>query len=113
MTMPMLIPQLPPWAPEHLGARGRISAARKIAQATTRILLCLTIIALSLWGGAHPTAAAPSDSWQQLSTAVQPPARSQYGMAADSAGHVYIYGGRGADGAALGDFWLLRPADGA
>ena len=103
-----------PRAAEQLVARGHVRKTRLVVRATTRFVLCLTILALSAWGGeTRATAAGPSGTWQQLTTDAQPPARSQYGMAADSAGHVYIYGGRGADGTALGDFWVLRPADGS
>ena len=101
-------------AAEHLGTRRHVRHTRLVARATTRILLCMTILVLSVLGGeTRATAAGPSGTWQQRTTDVQPPARSQYGMAADNTGHVYIYGGRGTGGIALDDFWALRPADGS
>ena len=114
MSMSMLMPPPHPWAAEQTNRIRRVYATGRIVRAAGRILLSLTIVALSLWGGrTRPTAAGPSGIWQQLTTDTQPPARSQYGMAADNAGHVYIYGGHGGDGAALGDFWVLHPADGS
>lgn len=49
--------------------------------------------------------------WSRLPQAAQlPPARSQFGMTIDANGAVYVFGGRGPDGA-LADFWRLRRAD--
>jgi len=50
-------------------------------------------------------------AWTSLDVDGAPPRRSQYGMAADTAGNVYVYGGSGEGGVALGDSWVLRPGD--
>jgi hypothetical protein len=58
--------------------------------------------------------AAQTLSWQQVPVTEPIPApRSQFGLASDGAGNVYLYGGRGEDGSPLDDFWTFRPATGA
>lgn len=58
--------------------------------------------------------AAPIGSWQLIVPGTAAPAaRSQFGLAADTSGNVYLYGGRDAAGVALADFWVFRAATGA
>lgn len=57
---------------------------------------------------AHATRGA---AWTFLDADGAPQRRSQYGMAADTAGNIYIFGGSGEGGVALGDFWVFRPGD--
>lgn len=52
---------------------------------------------------------APAPGWTLLPLAAPPPPRSQFGMAADTAGNIYVYGGSSNDGGALADFWVLHP----
>lgn len=91
---------------------------RSLLPLITRLALCLILASVVLPSAAqarhsHTTAAANGAGWHPIaSQTAQPPPRSQYGMAADSAGDVYLFGGSSVDGEALGDFWRLRPATG-
>ena len=60
---------------------------------------------------AMPALATRGAAWTSLDVDSAPPPRSQYGMAADTGGNVYVYGGSGVGGAALGDAWVFRPGD--
>jgi hypothetical protein len=54
-----------------------------------------------------------SAGWTTLPISGQlPPPRSQFGLAADGSGNVYLYGGSGTGNVALSDFWVLQPARG-
>ena len=60
---------------------------------------------------AMPALATRGAAWTALDVDGAPPPRSQFGMAADTAGNVYVYGGSGEGGVALGDAWVFRPGD--
>lgn len=79
----------------------------------TGLVLALAALALAAQpprraaGAAVPSAPA----WVlRPSSGTPPPARSQFGLTIDPHGILYTYGGRGPDGAALDDFWRLRPS---
>ncbi len=56
--------------------------------------------------------AAPLAAWvAEAAHGIQALARSQYGMAVDAGGTIYVYGGRGPDGGELDDFWSWHSAD--
>src|SRR5581483_6436950 len=57
---------------------------------------------------------AAGSGWQVApANAPAPQPRSQYGMAADGAGHIFLYGGNDYGGVgALGDFWTYATATG-
>lgn len=58
-----------------------------------------------------PATAAPLASWHLAPVSgATPPGRAQYGMVADAAGTVYVYGGVDGQGEALQDFWSWHPA---
>jgi hypothetical protein len=70
--------------------------------------LLLALVGAPRSDGARAGAAAV---WALLAVQGQPPPRSQFGMAIDGAGALYVYGGRGPQSAALADFWRLRRGD--
>jgi hypothetical protein len=69
------------------------------------------MLALVTVTGAHRVEASKASNaatWTSLVEQAQPPARTQFGMAIDGAGALYVYGGRGQNSAPLADFWRLR-----
>lgn len=74
------------------------------------LIALLLVLAASIQGARAGTGVAPA-SWTRIAVRTQPPGRGQFGMTVDSAGTLYVYGGRGPTGAPLADFWRLRRGD--
>jgi len=79
-----------------------------------RLLLIVALLGAGLAGagaGAGP-ARGNAPQWMRIAVGVtRPPGRAQFGMAADGAGALYVYGGRG-DSGFLADFWRYDDAHG-
>ncbi|HWE62009.1 MAG TPA: kelch repeat-containing protein, partial [Chloroflexota bacterium] len=78
-------------------------------RAARRLAPVLLLLALFTAPFRYPAAGAETlhaPHWTQVVSAGVPPiARSQFGMAADAHGNIYILGGRAASSSPLADFW--------
>ena len=87
--------------------------SRTLGKAFRPVTVCF-LIAFGFLSRDSGATHAAGTSWQVAAAGTSGPiARSQYGMADDGNGHIYLYGGSPALNAYLNDFWDYDTTDGA